>query len=98
MDSWTQTILRDEQPEHGLTRRESGEQKFGPWALANYQLATLTDAVRQLSYVTAIAGRIEPKPDIPKPTPRPGANRKKVAALTPAGVAYLNNLRAAKGQ
>jgi len=89
-ESWTQTTLRDEAPESDLV---AGEQKFGPWALVNYQLADLKDAVRRLEYVTAVAGQLEPKPKPPEPTPRPGS-RAKVRALNPAAQAYLDRLRA----
>ena len=89
-ESWTQTELRDETPQSDLV---APEPKFGPWALTNYQLADLRDAVRRLEYVTAVAGQLEPKPKPPTPTLRPGATAK-VRALNPAAAAYLDRLRA----
>lgn len=90
-ESWTQTELRDAADEELVA--PAREERFGPWALANYQLASLLDAVRRVEYVSAVAGQLEPKPVPPEPSPRPGVKRK-VRALNPAAQAYLNGLRA----
>jgi len=96
-ESWIQTELRDSAPDDALVAPVRQE-RFGPWALANYQLADLRDAVRRLEYVSAVVGGVEPKPKPPEPTPRPGVaaagSRRKQSA---AGVAYLRRMRIAKG-
>lgn len=66
---------------------------FGPWALENYQLAELRDAMRRLEYVAGLAGNLTPKPTPPDPTPRPGL-RRAAPKQTPSNVVYLNSLRA----
>lgn len=95
MDSWTQTALRDAAIE-GMPAREQDPDKFGPWALLNYQVARLTDAVARVEYVTA-AGKFD-KVKLPEPTPRPGVKRQPVAQVDPkateARVLYLNKIRA----
>lgn len=93
-ESWTQTELRDSQPDSALISPETGRDSFGPWALINYQAAALLDAVQRVAYVCAVAGALDPKPEAPKPTPRPGAKRSKVRAINPAAAAYLGRLRA----
>jgi hypothetical protein len=97
-ESWTQTVLRDS-PEHEAlrTRESAGPVKFGPWALGNYQLAEVIDALRQNTYVTGIAGQLDPTPTPPKPTPRPGAQPAAVRALTPEGLAYLRRVHNGSG-
>jgi hypothetical protein len=90
-DSWTQTALRDAPDPRPVD--PLAEEKFGPWALVNYQLAQLLDSVHRLEYVEAVAGGLEPKPDPPQPVPKPG--RSNVRPLrTPEEVAYLAALRA----
>lgn len=93
-ESWTQTALRDERHAElvELTGPASDEpQKFGPWALENYQLAQLRDEIAGLRFVVARTAGNENYPE-PKPTPRPGLNRP-VRRQTAAGVAYLKKLR-----
>lgn len=94
IDSWTQTALRDVQPESGLVAPSSESQTFGPWSLTNYQLASLTDATNRVAYVAAVAGQLKPDPKPPAPTPRPGAVKEKVRALKPAQFEFLENMRA----
>jgi hypothetical protein len=90
-DSWTQTIIRDEQLDELVNpepEQEPAEPKFGPWALLNYQLATLTDAVNQNTYMVMLAGGLKYEgkdPVPPQPTPRPGLKRGRRAADQPAG-------------
>lgn len=94
-DSWTQTELRDSQPDHELAAPVTSQATvFGPWGLTNYQLANLTDAVHWLRYVTAKVAGGDPTP--PDPTPRPGAKRM-VRKQGLASVTYLNSLRAPRG-
>lgn len=89
-ESWTQTELRDTEPDGELVAPVV-EQKFGPWALGNYQLANVLDAIRHLEFVLARVNGNEWQP--PDPAPRPGA-KKVTRKRTPAQVVYLNNLRA----
>lgn len=89
-DSWTQTELRDSAPPVVDDERTA---KFGPWALINYQLAQLLDSVHRLEYVQAVSGGLEPKPDPPKPVPKPGPSNVR-QLRTPEEVAYLQALRA----
>jgi hypothetical protein len=92
-ESRTQTALRDSSFAE-LVDATPGPEKFGPWALTNYQLAALTDSVQVLQYITAkAAGGDWPKPE---PTPRPGLNRLKRIQST-ANVTYLHGLRAPGG-
>jgi hypothetical protein len=92
-ESWTQTALRDSPPEgiEGLLAPES-DQKFGPWAHADYQRAALIDAVNYLVAITAWVNGNDKYPP-PKPTPRPGMNRP-VRLQSDDGIRYLDNLRA----
>jgi hypothetical protein len=74
MESATRTMLRDTQPDpdtESVAVPEPGDAQFGPWALINYQLAALTDAVKAAAYYSAAAVAKTP-PAPPKPTPRPG--------------------------
>jgi hypothetical protein len=75
-----------------------GPERFGPWALFNYQLSQLLDALRRLEYVQAVAGGLKPDPEPPKPSPRPGLATVRVLK-TAEQIAYLNAHRApsAKG-
>lgn len=94
-ESWTQTVLRDQQLTELInpaTVGDRAEQRFGPWALINYQLATLTDAVNDNTYVVAVAGRLK-DPKAPAPVPRPGLDRP-VRRQSEAAVLYLKKLRA----
>jgi hypothetical protein len=90
-DSWTQTELRDSAP--SALVEDVTAPKFGPWALINYQLAQLLDSVHRLEYVEAVAGGLDPKPDPPKPVPKPGPSNVR-PLRTPEEVAYLQALRA----
>lgn len=90
-ESATQTELRDAAPP--VVVEANAETKFGPWSVINYQLAQVLDALHRLEYVEAVTGGIEPKPDPPKPTPRPGASNVR-QLRTPEEVAYLQALRA----
>lgn len=91
-ESWTQTILRDRTPDDALVAPARDEQRFGPWALDNYQLASVLDAIRHLEFTLArVNGNEWPPPD---PTPRPGVQRRGKPSLSPRGVTYLNSLRA----
>ncbi|MGZ4621454.1 MAG: hypothetical protein ACXVGF_04805 [Blastococcus sp.] len=91
-DSATQTALRDS-PDAPLQPAEpaDGPQKFGPWALLNYQLAALTDAVNRVWYAEAVGKFKDVEP--PKPMPRPGLERP-VRRQSEAAVLYLDRLRA----
>jgi hypothetical protein len=92
-ESWTQTALRDKPTEglEGLAPPES-EQKFGPWAHADYQRAALIDAVNYLTFVLArVNGNEKFQPF--DPTPKPGMNRP-VRIQSDDNVRYLDNLRA----
>jgi hypothetical protein len=91
-DSWTQTELRDNTPPAVMVD-ETQATKFGPWALINYQIAQLLDSVHRLEYVQAVAGGLEPKPDPPKPVPKPGPSNVR-QLRTPEEIAYLQALRA----
>lgn len=98
-ESWTQKALQDERfadlasgavaPEP-----EPEEPRFGPWSLLNHQIAKLTDAVNQLTYLTAVVGDVDPKPKPPEPTPRPGVLGNRPQRLSGDAVIYLKNLRA----
>jgi hypothetical protein len=92
-ESWTQTALRDTPADglEGLAPAES-EQKFGPWAHADYQRAALIDAVNYLTAMTAWLNGNKDYPP-PKPTPHPGSNRP-VRIQSDDNVRYLDNLRA----
>lgn len=90
-ESRTQTALRDAS-EQQLVEVSVGPGSFGPWALANYQLAGLIDAIRRLEFVVARVNGNESYP-VPEPTPRPGMNRP-VRRQSPAAVTYLDRLRA----
>jgi hypothetical protein len=89
-DSWTQTELRDDPT---VASDPMAAPKFGPWALTNYQLAQLLDSVRRLEYVQAVAGGLDPKPEPPKPVPKPGQTNVR-PLRTPEEIAYLQALRA----
>jgi len=89
-ESRTQTELRDSAPDDPLVAPV--RQGFGPWALTNYQLADLRDAVLALKYVTAVVGQVEPKPSPPEPTPRPGLDKPR-RKQSDAAVVYLHRLR-----
>jgi len=95
-ESWTQTILRDK-PRSETSLADiplaSGPRKFGPWSQQDYLLARLVDAVERNNYLTALVGRLEPKPKPPVPVARPGLDRKP-RKQSDANVAYLNRLRA----
>lgn len=67
-----------------------GEQFIG-WDADRYFLATLIDAVNQVSYVTAAANS-KRKPKAPKPVPRPSKVQKNAAANNP----FRQRLAAAK--
>lgn len=89
-ESWTQTALRDQEPDGDLPQMPAVAESFGPWALGNYQLAMLTDAVRGLEVTLARVNGNEW--DAPTPTPTPLSQRR---PRRPAGqVSYLNTLRA----
>jgi hypothetical protein len=94
-ESWTQTALRDS-PEHAAMRskRQNEPVRFGPWALENYQLAELIDAIRQNTWMTQVMvpGRQGPPPPAPPRTPRPGAEPAAVRSLTPEGLSYLQRI------
>lgn len=85
LESAVQTAIRDD-PD--VEAPDSGVPRFGPWSQANYQLASLIDAVNRVAYYTvAVTGANPPKPD---PTPRPGLLRRisraaaeRLAALHP---------------
>lgn len=92
-ESWTQTVLRDAQFKELINPDERPEQQqFGPWALINYQMAALTDAVNRLCYATAVAFKFKGA-EPPSPTPRPGLERR-VRVQSDAAVVYLDKLRA----
>jgi hypothetical protein len=92
-ESWTQTALRDE-PVEDLELPESSEEKFGPWALADFQRVTLIDAINRLAAVTAWSNGNSKFPP-PEPLPRPGRRVvKREPQLSPAALDYLNSLRA----
>lgn len=99
-ESATQTALRDEELEGDLddlvTATPVGEQQFGPWSHQDYLTAQLIDAVRENTYVAAISGRVDPKPDPPTPVPRPGLRRQRAVSgeLAEAQILYLNKIRA----
>lgn len=60
---------------------------FGPWNLANYQLAALIDSVNRLLAFQAEA-------PMPEPIPRPRLKtRKASASLDAAKVSYLQEIR-----
>lgn len=88
-ESWTQTQLRDDPPAD--LELAAAPQTFGPWALDNYQMASLLDAVRHLEYTLAVVNGNEWTP--PEPSPRPGTNRPKLKQ-TEASISYLKGLRA----
>jgi hypothetical protein len=92
-ESWTQTALRDERETElvELTGPSDEPQKFGPWALENYQLAALRDEIAELRFVVARTAGQEKYPE-PTPTPRPGMNRP-IRRQSAAGIAYLKKLR-----
>ncbi|MGZ6852463.1 MAG: hypothetical protein ACXVGC_00110 [Mycobacteriaceae bacterium] len=83
-DSHYQTVLRDtlevdERPVHA-------DPVFGPWNLANYQLAALNDGVNRL--LAAYAGA-----EMPDPAPRPGPKKRQDPVIDNAKVAYLQEIR-----
>lgn len=90
-ESSTQTILRDDKFEELVNPEPGpGEQRFGPWSLLNYQVASLTDAVARLEVTVARAFGADWK--YPDPTPRPGLYRR-VRKQSEDAVAYLKKLR-----
>lgn len=92
-ESWTQTVLRDE-PREELDVPEVSEEKFGPWALADFQRATLIDAINHLAAVTAWSNGNTKYPP-PEPLRKPGQRVvKREAQLSPEALDYLNSLRA----
>jgi hypothetical protein len=99
-DSWTQTALRDDPNREQLPQQADSEQRFGPWSLENFQLAVLTDAVRQLEFVLARVNGTKDYPR-PEPTPRPGlkqVTRQVVdAAEAEAARRYLDDFNRGKG-
>lgn len=102
MESATQTALRDADLAEldELTGPEpAAEERFGPWARADYLLAQLIDAVREGVYVASIAGQLEPKPEPPRPVSRPGVarRRRQEPGLSEAAVLYLSKLRPTGG-
>lgn len=90
--SWTQTELRDADGE----RPPPDPDKFGPWSLEHYLLASLIDAVQNLTYVFSIAHSDPRKsaPKQPEPTRRPGVNERRRRRQRPAAIRYLDRLRA----
>ena len=98
-ESWTQTALRDESFDEALDAlvAPEAEQRHGPWALANYQLARLTDEVAWLRYTVARTSPGNDKYPEPQPTPRPGLRRREPGGLSEAAVLYLNKLRPTGG-
>lgn len=92
-DSWTQTVIRDERLEELVNPEpEPSQPNFGPWSLLNHQVAVLTDAVKELTYVTAL-GRLKDPPR-PELTPRPVPRRRSTVIQSPEAIAYLEKLRA----
>jgi hypothetical protein len=92
-ESWTQTALRDAaegelaEPADNELASFTGQ----PWALANYQLASLKDEIAHLRFVVARSAGNDKYPP-PTPTPRPGLNRP-VRRQSAAAIAYLKKLR-----
>jgi hypothetical protein len=91
-DSRTQTLLRDKRGPQELLSPASGEQKFGRWALLNYQVAHLLNIAQHLLYVTSQANS-EQRISAPEPIPMPGSTRRR-AVQSEAGIFYLDQLRA----
>lgn len=95
-ESWTQTELRNAREDDPAELTGPDEPvKFGPWALENYQLASLRDEIAELRFVVARTAGSEKYPE-PTPTPRPGLRQRLAAAspgLSEAAVLYLNKLR-----
>ena len=88
--------MRDAELESPDLLPEPAVDEFGPWSLGDYLQAQLIDAVRENTYVTAVAGGVEPTPKPPKPTPRPGLRREPSVDtdLAQAQILYLNQFRA----
>ncbi|MGZ4518955.1 MAG: hypothetical protein ACXVXP_02990 [Mycobacteriaceae bacterium] len=59
---------------------------FGPWNLANYQLAALIDSSNRM--LAAYAGA-----PMPEQIPRPMPKTRKGSSFDPAAVAYLQAIR-----
>ena len=99
IDSWTQTALRDQDDLEELRAPApaEAEQRFGPWSLTNYQLASLVDEMAWTRFVIARTGRLDRYPE-PQPVPRPGRKAKAIAPKqSEAAVIYLSKLRATGG-
>lgn len=101
-DSLTQTRLRDSSQRELaelVAPEPAGEQRFGPWALLNYQIAVLTDAVHELTYITKVAAGLKDRhgrdPEPPQPVARPGLQAGRPQRVqSEAAVLYLDRLRA----
>lgn len=92
-ESWTQTALRDEAEHEPAEPAENEAASFTgqPWALTNYQLASLKDEIAHLRYVVARTAGNDKYPT-PTPTPRPGLHRP-IRRQSAAAIAYLKKLR-----
>lgn len=73
-----------------------GENRFGPWATENYQLAALIDSVNELQRVLIAVNSDSPPKSLP-PAPRPVVRVQKKdprSTLTDAQITYLEDIRA----
>lgn len=84
-ESLTMTAMRNAMtPEDFERQAEKGEPEKARWSQAELLLAGITDALRELQYITVMAnsdgkGR---KPKRPEPIPRPGVAPAKRAAMS----------------
>jgi hypothetical protein len=88
-ESATKTALRDALTEEQLAELASTEMTgHGAWSHLEMLVAALTDRVGLLTWLNS-DGKGKPPP----PIRRPGVDAPKPRALSPAGVAYLEDIR-----
>lgn len=92
MESATQTARLAATSDAEFAEAAQRQHAHGPWSHTDLLLAMTVDAIERLIYVQIRKAGQDVTP--PKPIPRPGVQTAKVRALNPAGVAYLNALRA----
>jgi len=75
-ESATWTALRNAMSDEELAEQaDKGEPEKGRWSQDQQLLASVLDAIRRVEYVLICANteKKSQRPEVPKPTPRPGA-------------------------
>jgi len=75
-ESATWTALRNAMSDEELAEQaDKGEPEKGRWSQTEQLLASALDAIRRVEYVLICANteKKSQRPEVPKPTPRPGA-------------------------